>query len=139
MNPGRAVWVANISLMPYLAKMSLQVGTGGVPVWLPAGGVSGLPYSTLMGRPLYWNDHCSNTNTTGDICFVDWSQYYVGTKSGADVTSYATSIHAKFDYLQTAFRFAIRVDGRPSWKTYYTPPKATSNTRSPVVILATRT
>jgi len=96
-NPGKAVWIANIALLPYLATMSLQVGTGGVPVWLPAGGASGLPYSTLMGRPIYWNDHCSAVNTTGDISFCDWSQYYLGSKAGADVPDYATSIHLKFD------------------------------------------
>lgn len=137
-NPGKAVWVANIALLPYLASMSLSVGTGGVPVWLPAGGAAGMPYATLFGRPIYWNDHCSDVNTTGDIAFVDWSQYWIGSKAGNDIPDYATSIHLKFDYLQQAFRFSIRTEGRPAWRTYYTPPKATTTTRSPIVLLQTR-
>lgn len=137
-NPGKSVWIANIALFPYLASMSLSVGTGGVPVWMPAGGISGLPYPTLFGRPIFWNDHCSDANTTGDIIFSDMSQYWIGSKTGKDIPDYATSIHLKFDYLQTAFRFALRMDGRSAWKTYYTPPQATTTYRSPIVLLQTR-
>lgn len=134
-NPGKAVWVCNIALFPYLSSMSLTVGTGGVPVFMPAGGISGMPYPTLYGRPVLFNDHAATINTAGSMAFVDWSQYYIGTKSGADVTDYATSIHLKFDYLQTAFRFAVRMDGRPAWKQAYVPPVATTLTRSPIVLM----
>jgi HK97 family phage major capsid protein len=137
-NPSKSVWTANIALFPYLCSMSLQVGTGGIPVWMPAGGLSGLPYATLFGRPIYWNDHASDVGTVGDISFCDWSQYYIGSKAGTDIPGYATSIHLKFEYLQQSFRFSIRTEGRPAWKTYLTPPQATSSTRSPIVLLAVR-
>ena len=138
MNPSRCVWVANINCLPQLASMSLAVGTGGVPVWMPAGGASGMPYNTLMGLPLFFNDHASTLGTVGDLMLVDWSQYLIGRKAGGDIPRFDTSIHLKFDYGQTAFRFQIRTEGRPWWKTYYTPPKATTDYRSPVVLLATR-
>jgi len=134
-----AVWMANSNLLPQLATMSLSVGTGGAPVWLPAGGASGKPYDTLMGKPLIWSKHCSTLGTVGDIILADWSQYLVGTKAGQGSDGkFDTSIHLKFDADQTCFRFVFRIDGQPWWPTYYTPPQATSDTMSPFVVLATR-
>jgi len=134
-----AVWMANSNLLPQLATMSLSVGTGGAPVWLPAGGASGKPYDTLMGKPLIWSKHCSTLGTVGDIILADWSQYLVGTKAGQGSDGkFDTSIHLKFDADQTCFRFVFRIDGQPWWPAVYTPPQATSDTMSPFVVLATR-
>jgi HK97 family phage major capsid protein len=137
-NPGKAVWVCNSACIPTLASMALVTGSGGVPVWMPAGGVSGVPYNTLFGQKLVLSDHASAPNTVGDIAFVDFSQILLGKKSGGDVPAFDTSIHLKFDYGQTAFRFQVRFDIRPWWRTYYTPPKATTTYKSPIVLLATR-
>lgn len=137
-NVGRCVWVANPNILVQLATMSLAVGTGGAPVYLPANGASGRPYNTLMGLPLIWNDHCSTLGTVGDIILVDWSQYMVGRPAGDDGVKFDTSIHIKFDYLQTAFRFYLRMAGAHTWPTYFTPPQATTSYRSPVVALETR-
>lgn len=134
-----AIWLANQNTLPQLAAMSLAVGTGGAPVWLPAGGISGAPYDTLMGKPLIWSKHCSTLGTTGDIILADWSQYLVGQKAGQGADGkYDTSIHLKFDADQTCFRFVFRIDGQPWWPTYLTPPQATGSTLSPFVVLATR-
>jgi len=134
-----AVWLANQNTLPQLAAMSLAVGTGGAPVWLPAGGISGAPYDTLMGKPLIWSKHCSTLGTVGDIILADWSQYLVGQKAGQGADGkYDTSIHLKFDADQTCFRFVFRIDGQPWWPTYLTPPQATGSTLSPFVVLATR-
>jgi len=134
-----AIWIANQNTLPQLAAMSLAVGTGGAPVWLPAGGISGAPYDTLMGKPLIWSKHCSTLGTTGDIILADWSQYLVGQKAGQGADGkYDTSIHLKFDADQTCFRFVFRIDGQPWWPTYLTPPQATGSTLSPFVVLATR-
>jgi HK97 family phage major capsid protein len=137
-NPGRSVWIINDANFPTLATMTLPVGTGGSAVWLPAGGAAGLPYNTLMGRPMYFVEQCSAPNTVGDIAFVDFSQILLGKKAGGDVPAFDTSIHLKFDYGQIAYRFQVRFDIRPWWRTYYTPPKATTVTKSPIVLLATR-
>jgi len=134
-----AVWMANDNCLPQLATMALAVGTGGVPVWLPAGGASGKPYDTLFGKPLFWNKHCESVGTVGDIIFADWSQYLIGMKSGQGATGkFDTSIHFRFDADQTVFRFVFRIDGQPWWPTAFTPPKATTDTLSPFVTLATR-
>jgi hypothetical protein len=72
------------------------------------------------------------------LVFVDFSQILIGRKSGGDVPKFDTSIHVSFLYGQTAYRFQIRMDMRPWWRTYMTPPKATTVTKSPIVLLATR-
>ena len=132
----RAVWIANDDTFPQLATMALAVGTGGVPLWMPAGGLTGLPYQTLMGKPLLWTEKAQALGTAGDIALVDLSQYKIGEKSGLQV---ATSIHFKFDYDQQSFRFVLRYDGQPTWTSALTPLRSTS-TLSPFIVLSgTRT
>jgi len=138
-NMAAAVWVINPNCLPQLASMALNVGTGGAPVWLPANGISGRPYDTLMGKPIIWSKHCSTLGTVGDIILADWSQYLIGQKASGAGVKYDTSIHLKFDYDQTCFRFVFRIDGQPWWPTYYTPPQATTHTQSPFIVLASRT
>ena len=129
-----AVWIANNDCFPQLAMMSMAVGTGGVPVWMPAGGISGLPFQTLMGRPLLYSEKMQTLGTQGDIGLADFSQYLIGDKGGIKV---ATSIHLRFDYDETAFRFVLRYDGQPWWLSALTPRRGTS-TLSPFVVLAVR-
>lgn len=135
-----AIWMANRSCIPQLATMSLAVGTGGVPVFLPANGASGRPYSTLFGLPLMFSEHCSALGTAGDILLVDWSQYLVGQKAGANGgIKTASSIHLKFDYDQEVFRISYRLDGQPWWPAVLQPHRGGSGaTLSPVIELAAR-
>lgn len=115
-NKTDAIWMANDDTFRQLAAMSLAVGTSGSPVWLPAGGVSGKPYDTLMGKPLVFTEHCQTLGDKGDILFADWTQYLVGQRAGAGAgMKFASSIHLKFDYDQVAFRFVFRIDGQPWW------------------------
>ena len=133
---GNSVWLANNDTFPQLATMSLAVGTGGAPTYLPAGGLSGTPYATLMGRPLILTEHCQTLGTTGDIILADWSQYLIGGKAGSPIRA-ASSMHVNFVYDETAFRFVLRYDGQPWWNSALTP-KHGSNTLSPFVALDTR-
>jgi len=128
----KCVWVANIETFPQLFAMEMAVGTGGVPVWLPAGGMSGLPYQTLMGRPLLFTEKCQALGTAGDIALVDFSQYMIGQRGGLKM---ASSIHLRFDYDATVFRFVLRYDGQPTWLTTLTPRRG-SNDLSPFVVLS---
>ena len=132
---GNAVWIANSTCFPQLATMSLSVGTGGGPAYMPAGGLSGASYATLMGRPLILTDHCQAVGTVGDLILCDWAQYLIGGKSGSPIKT-ASSIHLKFDYDETAFRFVLRYDGQPWWQSALTPKRG--STLSPFVALATR-
>ena len=56
-------------------EMSMVIGTGGVPVYLPPGGLSQSPYGTLMSRPVIPIEYCNTLGTEGDIVLADPSQY----------------------------------------------------------------
>jgi HK97 family phage major capsid protein len=51
-NRANAVWYINQEAEPQLYSMSLTIGTGGVPVYLPASGASGTGLSSLFNRPV---------------------------------------------------------------------------------------
>lgn len=129
-----AVWFINQDIEPQLYTMSLAVGTGGIPVYMPAGGLSGQPYGTLMGRPVTPIEQCATLGTVGDIILADLSQYILIEKGGIQA---ASSIHVQFTTDETAFRFVMRVNGQSIWNSALTPYKG-SNTQSPFIALATR-
>ncbi len=132
------VWYANHDVFKQLAVMAYPVGTGGIPVYLPAGAASGKPYNTLMGLPIMWTEHAQTLGTAGDISLCDFSQYLVGQKSGAGAgLKFDTSIHLYFLTDKTAFRFVYRIDGQPWWPTFLTP-RYSSDTLSPFVTLGAR-
>lgn len=129
-----AVWLINPDIQQQLFQMSLAVGTGGVPVYMPAGGLSGQPYGTLFGRPVIPIEQCATLGTVGDIIFADLGGYILAEKGGIES---AMSIHVKFDYDESVFRFVMRVDGQPERASALTPYKG-SDTLSHFVALATR-
>lgn len=131
-----AVWLYNQDAEPQLLTMTLNVGTGGGPVFLPMGGLSAAPFNTILGRPAFPFAHCKTLGTVGDIMFVDPNQYLLGRETGSEFTA-ATSMHLRFDYAQVAFRVQMMIDGQPWWTTTMTPAQG-SNTQSPFVALATR-
>lgn len=126
-----AIWIANHSVLPQLALMTI----GNYPVFLPAGGLTGAPLATLLGRPVFFSEKMATLGDTKDIAFIDPTQYLVGGKNGLEIKT-ATSIHLWFDYDMTAFRFVVRYDGVCWWKTYMTP--ANGPTMSPFITLAAR-
>lgn len=132
----KAVWVANNECFPQLASMSMAVGAGGVPVWMPGDGIAGSPFGSLMGRPLFLTEKMQALSTAGDIGLGDFSQYLVAEKSGGGLQT-ATSMHYHFNYDEQTFRFVLRYDGQPWWLSDLTPKRGT-NTLSPFVILAGR-
>jgi HK97 family phage major capsid protein len=120
----------------------LQVGpaaagsaTGGSLIWMPPGGVSGSPYSTLFGRPVIPTQACQQLGDVGDILFTDLSQYAAVLKAGG-IRSDA-SMHLWFDQGVTAFRFVLRMGGQPWWSTAISA-KNGSTTYSPFVALEAR-
>ncbi len=131
---GGAEWYINQDIEPQLYTMSLAVGTGGVPVYMPAGGLSGLPYGTLFGRPVVPIEYCATVGSVGDVILADMKAYASGTKGGIES---AMSIHLRFDYAETAFRFLFAVDGQTWLASAITPFKG-SNTLSPYIALAVR-
>lgn len=130
-----AIWMVNQDVEQQLYQLALSVGTGGSPVFLPAGGASVAPFSTLFGRPIIPFEQCETLGTVGDIILADWSQYLMITKGAGPQT--ASSMHLRFDYDEQVFRWTFRLDGQPAWKAALTPYKG-SATQSPFVTLATR-
>lgn len=133
-NGASVMWLYNRnSSLSALRRMFLAAGTGGITQ--PA--FQGNPFSnnaTLDSVPISHTEHCEAIGTVGDIILSDFSQYLVVThKSGIEV---ASSIHLKFDYLQTAWRMVTYIGGQPIPSKVYTSAK--SITTAPVITLAVR-
>jgi HK97 family phage major capsid protein len=135
-NRRNAIWLANEDTLPQLMTMTIAVGTGGVPVWLPANGLANQPYDSLMGKEIVYTEHCQTLGTVGDLMLWDPSQYLVGMKSTGVRSD--ISIHLKFETDETAFRFIYRVDGKCPWPSAQTP-RHSSDTLSPIVGITSRT
>jgi HK97 family phage major capsid protein len=131
-----ARWLINQDCEPQLGLMSLAVGTGGAPVYLPAGGASGSPYSTLMGRPVMPIEQCQTVGTTGDIYLASFGKGYIYSQKGGIQSD--MSIHVRFIYDESVFRFVLRIDGQPLMRSAITPYKG-SNDLSHFVKLDART
>lgn len=131
---GNAVWFINQDIEPQLNSMSLVIGTGGVPVYLPPGGLSQSPLASLLSRPVVPTEFNATLGTVGDIVLADMNQYLLTDKNGIQA---ATSMHVQFLTDQMAFRWIYRVDGQSLWHSALTPYKG-SNTLSPFLTLATR-
>jgi HK97 family phage major capsid protein len=144
MRPGsrsNAIWLTNQGVETQLFQMSMAMknvaGTenvGGVPVYMPAGGISGSPFSTLFGRPIIASEAMNTLGDKGDIILADMRQYLTIVKSPGLRTD--VSIHLWFDYDTTAYRFVMRIAGQPWWTTVVTSRDTV--TRSPFVTLDER-
>jgi len=131
-----AAWYINQDIEPQLFTMSLAVGTGGIPVYMPANGLSESPYGRLMGKSVIPIEQCQTLGTVGDIILADLSQYVLADKNGIQT---AQSIHVQFLTDESVFRFVYRVDGQPIWNSALTPYKGgAGNSLSPFIALATR-
>ncbi|MCO4819793.1 MAG: phage major capsid protein [Bacteroidetes bacterium] len=130
----RSAWFINQDCNDELQTMAFVVGTGGVPVYLPANGVAGNSYDTLYGRPVIPIEQANTVGTVGDISLIDLSQYLLIDKGGVEND---VSMHVRFLYAEKVFRYIIRVNGQPLWNTALTPANGT-NTLSPQITLASR-
>ncbi len=133
---GNAIWLINQNCWPQIFRFNHSVGTGGVPMFIPAGGLTDTPAGMLLGRPIVPVEYCQTLGTAGDIILADLSQYLMIDKGG---TQTASSIHVNFTTDETVFRFVYRADGQPTWNSALTPYKGGSgSTISPFIRLATR-
>ena len=133
----KGAWYCNQEATPQLEQMTIVVGAGGVPVYLPPGGLADAPNGRLRSREVVETDHCAALGTVGDIVFADWSQYRLVTKGGGAAIKTSMSIHIRFDYDETAFKATFRIGGQPLWNAALTPRRG-SSTLGPFVALATR-
>lgn len=134
MSPGNAEWYINQDVWPALFSLVAEVGVGGVPVFLPPGGLSAAPFGMILGRPIVPIEQCETLGTVGDIILANWNGYLTIDKGGV---AQASSIHVAFLTDEEVFRWILRFDGQPIRNSALTPYKGT-NTTSPFVTLATR-
>ena len=127
---GNAVWYINQEIETYLYTLKI----GDKPVNIPAGGLSEKPYGTLFGRPVIPLEQCNAAGEEGDIILADIGQYLLIDKGGVKA---ASSIHVRFLYDESVFRFIYRVDGKPIWNKPLAPYKGSASV-SPFVTLAKR-
>jgi HK97 family phage major capsid protein len=124
---GRAEWFVNSAVLPELIGMTI----GDQPVWLPGGTVANAPYGSLFGRPIRVVEVAPALGSAGDIMFADQSEYMLIEKGGIQA---AQSIHVRFVFDETCFRFVMRNNAVPSWsRTLY--PMAGTDEISPWVVL----
>lgn len=143
-----AMWYANQDAEMQLIKLLLPTGSvasGGSSSVEEIAGSFGMPIYTfpgqygnengmLFGKPVKFIEQCGALGDKGDILFADMTQYLIVEKGGITRQS---SMHIRFDYDETVFKFSWRVGGRPDWPSAITPYKG-STSRSPYVTLAAR-
>ena len=129
-----AVWFINQDVERQLYQVNQVIGTAGVPVYLPPGGISEKPYATLFGRPVIPVEYAPTLGTQGDIMLADLSQYVMADKNSMQQMS---SVHVRFLTDEMTFRITYRCDGQPIWNTPLTPYQGTQ-TMSPFITLASR-
>lgn len=129
-----ACWLINQDIEPQLYDLQMVIGTGGVPVFLPPGGLADDPHGRLFGRPVIAVEYCPTLGTVGDIILVNLQQYLLVDRGEPQQ---ASSMHVAFTTDEMAFRVTYRVDGHLRWLSAITPFQG-SNTQGPVVALATR-
>jgi HK97 family phage major capsid protein/HK97 family phage prohead protease len=129
-----AIWCISQNVEPALYTMSLSVGTGGSPCFMPGGQASSEPFSTLFGRPIVPVESCQTLGTTGDILLVDFSQYILAKKGGIQRDM---SIHIRYQYDESCMRMVLRADGQPNIASSITSFKGAVE-MSPFIALQTR-
>lgn len=130
-----AAWFIHYDVEPQLNAMSLVIGVGGVPVYLPPGGLSSSPFGNLMGRPVIPTEYNKALGDLGDIVLADCSRYRV--IRAAQGIERAQSMHVRFTQGEQTFRAFYRVDGQAIPRSAITPKNGT-NTLSPFVALSAR-
>lgn len=130
----RGVWLVHADVESELIDMGVLVGVAGQPVYLPEGGYQGAPPARLFNMPVIVNEHSKALGSKGDIVLADFGWYAHVRKAGVRT---ADSIHVRFVYDETAFRFTTRVNGLPLLSSSITPAQG-SNDISPFVTLDAR-
>jgi len=126
-----AIWLINQSIETAMLKMAFPGAGTAVPVYLPPGGLSQTPYGTLLGRPVIPTEACAEVGTEGDIILCDLKQYVTAQKVGG--MRQDISMHLFFDYDITAFRFVLRVGGKPWWSAPVSAAPGSENSPSTAV------
>lgn len=133
-----ARWFINKDVEPFMETLNAMVGTGGFPVFIasPNGwpNIAEPPQRRLKGLPINTVEYCKTAGTKGDIILANLGFVALGLQGGIEE---AISIHIRFLFDESAFRFIFRVDSQPMLSQPITPFNGTS-TLSAFIDLANR-
>ena len=121
-----AVWIVNGDAEPQLRTLE---STNGAPLFQYS--PDGEPL--LMGRPMIAHEAAPALGSVGDLILADLTQYLIAEKE----PNLLSSIHVRYLWHESVFKFRWRVDGQPAWKSPITP-KNSSSTQSAFVTLEAR-
>ena len=128
-----AIWIAGkgTGVLPALATLSINVGTGGAPLMLfDLAKQSGMP-SMLAERPIVFSEFGGAIGAVNDLMLMSMPHYVIAYTSRMVNDS---SIHVRYESNETAFRFVEQFQGMPWWRTTLT--LRNSATVSPFLTLA---
>jgi HK97 family phage major capsid protein len=125
--PGKGAFVANQDILPELACM---VNPAGNLIFTQDSVKDGFG-GRLFGRPLIYDENLPSIGGTGDMIFVNMSEYLEGTLEGLQT---GMSIHVRFEYNENCYKFYMSNAGAPWWKTTLKLRKS-AKTLSPFVSL----
>lgn len=129
----KAVWLVNQEAFPRISRMT----SGNYNVFLTNSSVQGAPSLSMFGLPVVVSEHMSTLGSQADIALVDLSKYFTAIKGGVEA---AQSIHLYFASNENAYRWTVRLDGKPSRAAAITPASGQgSRTLSPFVVLDSTT
>lgn len=136
-----AVWLINPDVEPMFGTLTLPVFNkdssqivGGIAPFVSYVPPTDSAFAKLQGRPVIPTEYNNTLGGIGDIVLMDPTQYLMIDKGQMQT---ASSIHVRFIFDETAFRFVYRANGQPKWRTARTPYKG-SNSQSPFVTLGAR-
>jgi len=130
---GNAVWMVNQDCYEQLAQLYISGTNGDVFIFNPARSTD-VP-DMLLGRPVIYDENMQTLGDKGDIMLINWREYLEGQRGGS---SFSESVHVRFEYNESAFKFVVYNAGAPWWRTALTP-KNSSSTLSPFISLNART
>ena len=127
-----AAWFVHPDLEAILPTLA---DANGNQVFMPAGGISGAQYDTILGRPVIYDEFMAAKDSKGDILLANFDQYML-IRKGEERKEW--SMHVEFLTDQQCFRIVMRVSGAPVNNTTYAVRNSTSK-RASFVTLNTRT
>ena len=102
------VWLVSNGRMPGLLTSGMTFGSGGQSLFMPAG-FQGLPFNSILGRPIIPVEYAAAKDTTGDIAFIDPARFELIEKGGIRP---ATSTHVQFLTDEITVRFTVGIHGQ---------------------------
>jgi HK97 family phage major capsid protein len=124
---GRAVWIANPTVLPELIDMA---DGNGHRIWINGDASKGVP-GTLLGIPTLFSGRTPTLGTKGDLILADLSYYLIKDGYGPAIEA---SPHVKFTNNKTVIKAFWNVDG-DGWLRSAVTLEDGSTTVSPFVVL----